>query len=123
MQSAALFWNDVALEANRTSHTVPGRMEQTGPPLSARALAIVHLAMHDAYFSVAPSADHGPYLSGLPAVPPSPRQSPRPTSGMSCMSPRAPAGETASAVKLDSCRITPAASAGFGWVYSAKSTR
>jgi membrane-associated phospholipid phosphatase len=46
-----LYWNAVALEANRISHTVPGG-EQTGPTLSSRALAIVHLAIHDAYFGV-----------------------------------------------------------------------
>ena len=42
-----LYWNEVALEANRVSHT-NGRNEQTGPTLSSRALAIVHLAMYDA---------------------------------------------------------------------------
>jgi vanadium chloroperoxidase len=36
------------LEANKVSHT-NGSGEQTGPPLSARALAIVHLAMYDAF--------------------------------------------------------------------------
>jgi hypothetical protein len=46
-----LFWNDVALEANRVSHT-NGKDEQTGPTLSSRALAIVHLAMYDAYAGV-----------------------------------------------------------------------
>ena len=39
-----LYWNEVALEANRVSHT-NGKNEQTGPTLSSRALAIVHLAM------------------------------------------------------------------------------
>lgn len=34
-----LFWNGVAPEANRVSHT-SGRGEQTGPTLSSRALAI-----------------------------------------------------------------------------------
>lgn len=43
-----LFWNNVALEANRVSHT-NNKMEQTGPTLSARALAMVHLAMYNAY--------------------------------------------------------------------------
>lgn len=42
-----LFWNQIALEANRISHT-NGKDEQTGPTLSSRALAIVHLAMYDA---------------------------------------------------------------------------
>ena len=54
MEDPILFWNEVALEANRLDHT--GGMEgehQRGPTLSSRALAIVHLAMHDAFFSVA----------------------------------------------------------------------
>ena len=62
-----LFWNDVALEANRVSHT-NGAGEQTGPPLSARALAIVHLAMYDAYAGVVKDPANLPsYLPGLPA--------------------------------------------------------
>src|SRR5215207_9828641 len=48
MADAILYWNGVALEANRVSHS-NGATEQTGPPLSARALAIVHLAMYDAF--------------------------------------------------------------------------
>ncbi len=48
MPDPILLWNEVALEANRISHT-NGQGEQAGPPLSARALAIVHLAMYDAY--------------------------------------------------------------------------
>jgi len=54
MEDPILFWNEVALEANRLDHT--GAMEaehQRGPTLSSRALAIIHLAMHDAFFSVA----------------------------------------------------------------------
>jgi vanadium chloroperoxidase len=54
MEDPILFWNAVALEANRLDHT--GAMEaehQRGPTLSSRALAIVHLAMHDAFFGVA----------------------------------------------------------------------
>lgn len=53
MEDPILFWNDVAMEVNRLDHT--GNMEgehQGGPTLSSWALAIVHLAMHDAYFSV-----------------------------------------------------------------------
>ncbi|MBI1761947.1 MAG: phosphatase PAP2 family protein [Acidobacteria bacterium] len=65
-----LFWNDVALEANRVSHT-NGAKEQTGPPLSARALAVVHLAMYDAFAAVANDPANLPaYLTGLPAPPP-----------------------------------------------------
>jgi len=63
-----LFWNGVALEANRVSHT-NGMGEQTGPTLSSRALAIVHLAMYDAYAAVFDDATElPPYLTGLPAV-------------------------------------------------------
>ena len=49
MQDPILFWNEVAMEVNKNDHT--GNMEgehQGGPTLSSRALAIVHLAMHDA---------------------------------------------------------------------------
>ena len=64
-----LYWNDVALEANRVSHT-NGAGEQTGPTLSSRALAIVHLAMYDAYAGVRgnPHApvNLSPYLPGVP---------------------------------------------------------
>ena len=59
-----LYWNDVSLEANRVSHT-NGKGEQTGPTLSSRALAIVHLAMYDAFAGV--SKKLTPYLPGLPA--------------------------------------------------------
>ncbi|MDQ3815059.1 MAG: hypothetical protein M3347_14095 [Armatimonadota bacterium] len=62
MQDSILFWNAVALEANRVSHTEPGKKEQAGPPLSARALAIVHLAMYDAYAGVVGGAGFPRYL-------------------------------------------------------------
>lgn len=62
-----LFWNDVALEANRVSHT-NGKNEQTGPTLSSRALAIVHLAIYDAYAGVIDDANNlPPYIGGIPA--------------------------------------------------------
>lgn len=68
-----LYWNDVALEANRVSHT-NGKGEQTGPTLSSRALAIVHLAMHDAYAGI-PSV--GPLTQYLPSlIPAKPGASP-----------------------------------------------
>lgn len=63
-----LFWNEVALEANRTSFT-NGKMEQPGPTLSSRALAIVHLAMYDAYAAIDPTAGD-PYMPGLPSPDP-----------------------------------------------------
>jgi vanadium chloroperoxidase len=60
-----LYWNDVALEANRISHT-NGANEQTGPTLSSRALGIVHLAMYDAYAGAVNTPATLPlYLSGL----------------------------------------------------------
>jgi vanadium chloroperoxidase len=48
-----LFWNDVGLNLNRLTHTISG--PQDGPPVSARALAILHVAIHDAYFGVIPN--------------------------------------------------------------------
>ncbi len=61
-----LYWNEVALEANKISHT-NGAKEQTGPTLSSRALAIVHLAMYDAYAGIiADTTNLPPYLPGLP---------------------------------------------------------
>lgn len=49
-----LEWNAVALEANRVDHTpsLGGQYEQRGPTATARAMAIVHAAMYDAYNSV-----------------------------------------------------------------------
>jgi hypothetical protein len=46
-----LFWNDIALEANRQDHSrPPGEARSAaGPGHSARALALVHAAMADAY--------------------------------------------------------------------------
>jgi len=66
-----LYWNEVATEADRTTHTTlaPSEAGVRGPAGSSRALAIVHLAMHDAYFGIN-SDSHEPYLgSGLPTVP------------------------------------------------------
>ena len=64
-----LAWNQVALEANRVSHT-NGQNEQTGPTLSSRALAIVHLAMYDAYAGfVNDAAKLPPYIGGIPFPP------------------------------------------------------
>lgn len=64
-----LIWNDIALEANRVSHT-DGSKEQNGPTLSSRALAIVHLAMYDAYAGVTNDpANLPPYNAPLPPLP------------------------------------------------------
>ena len=64
-----LYWNGVALEADRVGHT-NGKKEQTGPTLSSRALAIVHLAMHDAYAGIPGTVPLTQYLPSLmPAKP------------------------------------------------------
>jgi vanadium chloroperoxidase len=61
-------WNAVALEANRVGHTTGFDGAALGPTQSARALAMVHLAMHDAYFAI--TGQYPTYLPGLPTVPP-----------------------------------------------------
>ncbi|KAL8782076.1 MAG: hypothetical protein Q9213_005717 [Squamulea squamosa] len=50
-----LYWNNVALDVNRLTTSV-SRGPNSDPPSSARALAIFHLAVHDAYFSIRPEA-------------------------------------------------------------------
>jgi hypothetical protein len=57
-----LYWNNVALEAERQTHTTGAaeEIEVQGPAASSRALAIVHLAMHDAYFGI--RGGYEPYL-------------------------------------------------------------
>lgn len=69
MQDSILFWNAVALEANRVSHSDPDKRQQNGPTLSSRAIAIVHLAMYDAFAGVVGGAGFPRYL---PAPPPPP---------------------------------------------------
>lgn len=70
MADWTLIWNEVALEANRVSHTEVGKREQNGPTLSSRAMAIVHLAMYDAYAGVQGNPSTlPPYLPGLPPAP------------------------------------------------------
>lgn len=66
-----LYWNNVALEANRRDFSnEPGKdkpsPEQGGPTLSSRALAIVHLAMYDAHAGVVSSASLPRYLAAPP---------------------------------------------------------
>lgn len=63
-----LFWNAVALEAVKVSHTDPAKREQNGPTLTSRALGIVHLAMYDAYAGIIGGLTFPRYLS--PAPPP-----------------------------------------------------
>jgi hypothetical protein len=50
MDDPILYWNAVSLECNRRDHTgVMAARNQRGPTLSSRALAVAHIAMHDAY--------------------------------------------------------------------------
>jgi hypothetical protein len=58
-----LEWNAVALQANAVDHTAAGG-EQPGPTLTGRALAIVHVAMFDAFNSIAQRFT--PYLTMVP---------------------------------------------------------
>jgi len=69
---AITYWNDAAQEANRVAHTSPQQSDAgpRGPAGSSRAFAIVHLAMHDAYFTIKPATanpPHGTYLAAPPA--------------------------------------------------------
>lgn len=68
MTEAVLLWNHIALEANRRDHT--GQMHavnQRGPALSARALAMVHIAMHDTLATLLGSAYDEPVTPGVSA--------------------------------------------------------
>ncbi|WP_439816742.1 phosphatase PAP2 family protein [Zavarzinia sp. CC-PAN008] len=58
-----LYWNHVGLQMNRITHSVGG--PQGGPTMSSRALGLLHLAMHDAWFLTLEHADKSdipPYL-------------------------------------------------------------
>ncbi|MDQ3712053.1 MAG: hypothetical protein M3388_07515 [Acidobacteriota bacterium] len=71
MMDSILFWNAVALEANRVSFSDPAKAEQQGPTLSSRALAIVHLAMYDVYAGVENvTVGSGTFPRYLPTVAP-----------------------------------------------------
>lgn len=68
--NAILFWNDVALEANRLSHTYGQDTSTLGPTQSSRTLAIIHLAMYEAYAAaVGNTGDLTVYDSARPAAP------------------------------------------------------
>ncbi|NJR47601.1 MAG: vanadium-dependent haloperoxidase [Hyellaceae cyanobacterium CSU_1_1] len=62
---AILFWNNVALNAVANDHTgAAQKINQRGPTRTARALAIVHAAMFDAFNVIARAFT--PYLKNLP---------------------------------------------------------
>ena len=57
MIDAILHWNQIALDANKTDFSTADPAqdpspEQGGPTRTSRALAIVHVAMYDAYIGV-----------------------------------------------------------------------
>ncbi len=64
--SIVLRWNQIAIDASGFDHSAAGAKEQTGPIKAARAIAIVHVAMHDALQAI-----QGRYDTYLvqPAVP------------------------------------------------------
>src|SRR5690349_9696811 len=56
-RDAVLDWNSIALQLQADDHTgLFGPAEQPGPGRSARALAMVHLAIFDAVNSIEPRA-------------------------------------------------------------------
>ena len=58
------YWNHAALEMNRITHSLGG--PQGGPTMSSRALGLLHLAMHDAFFIALgpqPAPAPSPYLA------------------------------------------------------------
>ena len=70
MTDSILHWNLVALNALKVDFSLPDPRppelmpQQNGPTYAARALAIVHLAMYDAYMGVRePSKTYLPYTA------------------------------------------------------------
>jgi vanadium chloroperoxidase len=66
-----LYWNHAGLQMNRITHSLGG--PQGGPTMSSRALGLLHLAMHDAFFGVLnDSANPSMWLAAAnrPALPP-----------------------------------------------------
>ncbi|KAI7236849.1 hypothetical protein KC330_g3495 [Hortaea werneckii] len=64
-----LYWNHVALELVRLTHTETASGAVNGPPLVARMLAILHLAIHDAFLALHNTAGIGTYLSPTQSAP------------------------------------------------------
>lgn len=64
-----LYFNNLALDLNRLSHSLASA-PQGGPALASRVLGILHLAIHDAYFAIHPPADGAftLYLQNLPSL-------------------------------------------------------
>ncbi|KAF2474581.1 acid phosphatase/Vanadium-dependent haloperoxidase [Lindgomyces ingoldianus] len=56
-----LYWNEAGLDLNRLTHSVDG--PQSGPVISSRALGMLHLAVHDAYFAIHPAESFTTFLA------------------------------------------------------------
>jgi hypothetical protein len=67
MNDAILFWNEVANEASRIDFSTSDMPQQGGPTKTSRAMAIVHVAMYDAYVGIVGGA--GTYLSYASTTP------------------------------------------------------
>lgn len=71
MVDSILFWNQVALDAAKTDFSFPyvpnlsdeQKPQLPGPTYLARALAIVHVAMHDAYMGIKGTGSPKTYLT------------------------------------------------------------
>lgn len=61
-----LYWNSVALDADKFAHSVDNGT-QRGPCLASRALGIIHLAMYEAFAAVAGDPAYPTYFPALPA--------------------------------------------------------
>jgi hypothetical protein len=69
MIDAVLYWNQIALDAVKTDFTTSDATlnpspEQGGPTLTSRALAIIHLAMYDAYVGIVGGTKYLAYAIG-----------------------------------------------------------
>jgi hypothetical protein len=62
-----LAWNALALNTVRHDYTIGQVMDQGGPTMDSRALAIVHVAMYDAVDAI--DGSHAPYLVHVRAGP------------------------------------------------------
>lgn len=61
------YWNHAGLELNRLTHSIGG--PQGGPTLSSRALGILHLAIHDAYFALRSPSPYATFLNPTATIP------------------------------------------------------
>lgn len=70
MVDSILHWNQIALDAAKSDFSTsdpsinPSLPEQGGPTRTSRALAIVHLAMYDAYVGIKGGPKYLTYASG-----------------------------------------------------------